>query len=381
MKKSSRYVLSIFIYCIVGIFFLALISSPISSSWWVKNVAIYYHNIIGFITNIFPFAFFEIVVLLLVILLIIRLVQLFKAIMMKNMALIFKKIYKIITFALNLLFIYTAIAGVAYYREAIPLPSYEGKMTQELVTEALDYYLNDYNSLSKKFERTAKNVSRCPYTFNQLSSLMQKEMKRLDDNQYFTKHNAKAKGSWISPLLSELQITGINFAFTSEANVNTAMPWIDLPFTIAHEIAHMKGVLRENDANLTALYICVTSQDDYVRYSGYFRGFYSLLEIKQLTNSNEYLHYINNLSPEIIYDNRDYVDYFNDHDLLSKLSYYINNIYLKVFGQKDGMGSYDDKSDVEDTNQKDENGFPIYTYINYSPYQKLLVQLFLNKNV
>ncbi len=376
MKKSSKYVLQIFLYCFLFIFFLIIMSSKTASSWWTKNIAVYYHEIIGTITNILPFNLFELIVLLLVSLALYYFVKIIQSFKQKNKFLIAKRIYNFFTYFLKLILIYTAIAGVAFYREALPFKLYEDEVSQEYLDSALNYYLSDYNSLSKTFARNNKNVSICPYSFSELSSLMQKEITRLDKFDYFTKHNAKAKSAIISPILSELHITGINFAFSSEAMVNTSMPSIDLPFTIAHEIAHNKGVLREDDANLVALYICMTSQDNYVRYSGYFRGFYSLLEIKQLTSYADYEGIVKQLSQEILYDNNDYVNYFRKHDMMKDVANFFNNIYLKFYGQKDGVGTYDDRSDVEDTNQKDENGHPIYQYINYSPFQKMMLELY-----
>ncbi len=379
MKKTTKYLLSIFLYIIFSIILLIAISSPQNASWWTKNISSIYYVIVGNITNWFFFSFFELIVILFIILLIRRVIILCKSFKTKRFSIIFNKIYKLFSYILKLCLIYTAVAGVAFYREGINLPLYNKEMTPELVYDALAYFEKDYVELSKSFSRDKNNVSKCPYTFKELSSLMQNEMHRLDTNPYFTKNNFKVKGTWFSPLLSEFHVTGINFAYTAEANVNYIMPSIDIPFTIAHELAHLKGVMREDDANLTALYVCLTSEIPYVRYSGYFRGFYSLLEIKQLTKYDEYEHFISQLSNEIILDNRDYVDYFKKHDMLNKISNFFNNLYLKFYGQKDGTGSYNDVSEIVDSGKKDEDGNTIYNYIEYSPYQKLMMQLYVDK--
>lgn len=379
MKKSTKYLISIFIYIVFAIILLIMVSSPKYASWWTKNISSIYYSVIGNMTNWFFFSFFELLVILFIVLLIKKVVVLSNSYKTKNFSTIFKRLYKLFSYITKLCLVYTAVAGIAYYREPINLPLYNQEMTSELVYNALTYFEDDYVKLSKSFTRDKNNVSKCPYTFNELSALMQKEMYRLDSNSYFTKNNFKAKGTWFSPLLSEFHVTGINFAFSAEANVNYIMPSIDIPFTIAHELAHLKGVMREDDANLTALYICLTSEIPYVRYSGYFRGFYSLLEIKQLTKYEEYEFFINHLSNEILFDNRDYVNYFKKHDMLNEISNFFNNIYLKFYGQKKGTGSYNDVSEIIDSGQKDENGNAIYNYVEYSPYQKLMMQLYLDK--
>ena len=69
--------------------------------------------------------------------------------------------------------------------------------------------------------------------------------------------------------MSDLQISGIYSFFTGEANVNVEYPDYCLPFTAAHELSHQRGICRENEANFVAFLVCIGSEDDYIRYSGY----------------------------------------------------------------------------------------------------------------
>lgn len=376
MRKTYKYILKLFVLCAISLFLLIVISQPNYASWWVKNVSSIYHKVVGGITNNIPFSIFEIIVSLLIFVLCSYLIKLIRACITKRKLIIAKQIYNISTFCIKIILVYTAISGVGYHRESVDIPLYNENVSDELVNDAISYFLNDYNALSRSFKKDDNHVSICPYSFEELSKLMNEEMQRLNVSPYFIKTNITAKKSVFSPILSKLHITGINFAFTSEASINSAMPKIDLPFTIAHEMAHIKGVMREDDANLTALYICLTSKNDYIRYSGYFRGFYSLLEIKQLTNYKEYSSIVKNISEEILYDNYYYSQYFAKHDLLNNISKFFNNLYLKFNGQKDGIYSYDDTSKTEDTNEKDEYGNAIYKYIEYSPYQKLMFNIY-----
>jgi hypothetical protein len=64
-------------------------------------------------------------------------------------------------------------------------------------------------------------------------------------------------------------ITGIFSPFTGEANINIEYPDYSLPFTAAHEFAHQRGIAREDEANFIAHLVCVSSEDEFVRYSGY----------------------------------------------------------------------------------------------------------------
>ena len=71
--------------------------------------------------------------------------------------------------------------------------------------------------------------------------------------------SAKAIAS--SHWLSYLDFTGFFFPFTGEACVNTDFPVSLFPSTVAHELAHQRGVAREQDANFVAVLSGLESGD------------------------------------------------------------------------------------------------------------------------
>ena len=73
----------------------------------------------------------------------------------------------------------------------------------------------------------------------------------------------------LSHLWSYTGITGMYFPFFAEANVNVDVPMYTMPFTICHELAHTRGIAREQDANLAAFLSCISSDRADFRYSGY----------------------------------------------------------------------------------------------------------------
>lgn len=78
----------------------------------------------------------------------------------------------------------------------------------------------------------------------------------------------RAKPVVLSRLLSYIHYTGFFFPYTAEANLNADSPACLLPSTIAHELAHLRGVAREDEANFCAVVACMESGDDEYRYSG-----------------------------------------------------------------------------------------------------------------
>lgn len=77
------------------------------------------------------------------------------------------------------------------------------------------------------------------------------------------------KPVYFSGLMSRLGTSGIYSPFTGEPNYNAIIPDADLPFTVAHEMAHRRGFARESEANFVAFLVCANSAHPYVRYSGY----------------------------------------------------------------------------------------------------------------
>ena len=61
------------------------------------------------------------------------------------------------------------------------------------------------------------------------------------------------KGIVCSKVMSLIDFSGFFFPFTGEANVNMDMPAHDLASTCAHELCHLNGIAREQEANFYAV--------------------------------------------------------------------------------------------------------------------------------
>ena len=90
---------------------------------------------------------------------------------------------------------------------------------------------------------------------------------------------APPKAVYASEVLTRLGISGVYSPLTGEPNYNADIPDFQLPFSIAHEMAHQRGVARESEANFVAYVVCVNSRDPFVRYSGYRNGLGVLSEL------------------------------------------------------------------------------------------------------
>ncbi len=76
-----------------------------------------------------------------------------------------------------------------------------------------------------------------------------------------------AKPVFFSRIMSHLDFTGFFFPFTGEANINVDSPAALIPSTIAHELAHQRGVAEEDEANFVAVLSSLESGDPFFCYS------------------------------------------------------------------------------------------------------------------
>ena len=93
---------------------------------------------------------------------------------------------------------------------------------------------------------------------------------------------APPKPVFSSEVLTRLGISGIYSPYTGEPNYNSDIPDFQLPFSIAHEMAHQRGVARESEANFVAYVVCINARDSFVRYSGYRNGIGVLSELARV---------------------------------------------------------------------------------------------------
>ena len=75
-----------------------------------------------------------------------------------------------------------------------------------------------------------------------------------------------------------------------EANYNDVMYVMNMPSTMCHELAHLKGFIREDEANLIGYLACVQSEDIYFCYSGYLSVLYYIdRDFRQAAGYERYL--------------------------------------------------------------------------------------------
>jgi hypothetical protein len=151
---------------------------------------------------------------------------------------------------------------------------------------------------------------------------------------------APPKPVYSSEVLTRLGISGVYFPFTAEPNYNADIPDFQVPFSIAHEMAHQRGVARESEANFVAYVVCVSSRDPFVRYSGYRNGLGVLSELYRV-EPEKARELIRQLGAGYREDSRRAALFWaKASGATGALSHRVNDLYLRANRVKAGAADY-----------------------------------------
>ncbi len=277
--------------------------------------------------------------------------------------------------------IYTATASMTYNRKDLPADIYSQYSSKDLTyAEALEIANIIIDRANETFSATKHDIDGnivYPFNYKELCDMMKEEYKRLD-NRYFSSYTPSGKRIINKTIMSELHITGVFFAPFGEANVNGNENNLYLPHTLAHEIAHSKGVMKEFQADIVSCYVLLQSDNPYLSYGAYVQCLNSALNIVSLyPDSKADCDLLEAKVNDAIYtERRNYTAFYSQFHHFDDLGDFLNDIYLKLQKQPDGSGSYVKPGEIIDTGNTDNDGRPIVEVVNFSGMQNLLITLY-----
>ena len=208
--------------------------------------------------------------------------------------------------------------------------------TSIIITETLNELSSDV-----LYDNTGASVM--PYGYYELSSNVYKAYELYEEN-YGAMINFRTliKPIILSEPLTYTHISGIYTFFTGESNVNTNYPDYIVATSTAHEMAHQRGVARENEANFTAFVVLSSSDDSFLKYSAYLDVYSDVMGALASADSGLYIEVYSMLNEKVRNDLDSYSRFFDKYrnSTASDISNSINDSYLQANGQKDGIKSY-----------------------------------------
>ena len=145
-----------------------------------------------------------------------------------------------------------------------------------------------------------------------------------------------------SEALSYMTFTGFFFPFTGEANINVHCPASSIPSTIAHEIAHQRGVAEEDEANFVAVLASMEDGNPAYCYSSCLMAYTYLGNALYGANYEAWADNYMSIAPEVIIDMRNSSSYWDTYrdTKVNAASDAVYTGFLKSYGQTDGLKTY-----------------------------------------
>jgi hypothetical protein len=153
--------------------------------------------------------------------------------------------------------------------------------------------------------------------------------------------HACPKGFLTSRIMSYLGIEGFFFPFTAEANINIDIPTFLIPFSASHELAHLGGYAREEEANFIACLACRAHPDIDFRYAGRLSELIYILNALYETDNGTYNGLREDLHPGIWRDMAFLNHFWDEYEgVMEEVAEAVNDVYLKSNSQEEGILSY-----------------------------------------
>ena len=152
----------------------------------------------------------------------------------------------------------------------------------------------------------------------------------------------RAKPVIFSRIMSYTNTTGFFFPYTAEANINVDCPMTMLPATIGHELAHQRGVAREDEANFVGILACMEDGDPAYAYSGALMAYVYLGNALHDTDYDSWLRIASSFSEPIRRDLAAHNAYWAQFETpVATISDTVYETFLETYGDDRGMKSYD----------------------------------------
>lgn len=187
-----------------------------------------------------------------------------------------------------------------------------------------------------------QSASVMPYSVDELSEKLMDAYARVCEKYTFIQQlNSRVKPITCSEPMTYTHISGVYTMFTGEANINVNYPDYVIPYTAAHELAHQRGIARENEANFVAFLVCMESDDPYIRYSGYLNMYEYVASALYSASREYYSAVLSTLDLRMRYEMIAYSQFFDRYreNVVADVSQAVNNSYLVIQGTE-GTKSY-----------------------------------------
>lgn len=348
-RRINKYIpkISIF-FLLLGIIASAVHISSIFSTpfanFWSDNISSRLRSLMAHLTAFIPFSLAEfIVVSSPIILVCVMVVAVRKA--ERGSRYLIRCVAGICSVLALIYSVFVFNFGVSYRTTSLDkrLGIERTKVSGEDLYNTITIAIEHLNTLADDVIYVEGKGSVRPYSHEETVRLCTESYAKLAEEYPFIKNiDAPVKQIMLSEFMTYTHISGVYTFFTGEANLNTNYPYFVNVYTTAHEMAHQRGIARENEANFIAYLVCITSDDPYMQYAGYLNMYEYLISPLYRASPGLYTKASRALDVKVKYDLSCYSDFFDKYrdNAAADVSDAVNNTYLVLQGSSEGSKSY-----------------------------------------
>lgn len=351
MKKHSRGVMgwgpAALLLCSLGVLALAR-AFPAASEWYAVRIYPLLVRTVGGLFGLLPFSLAEWVVYALISCGGIWLCRLLTLAVRRNREGLKKRFFsglqKIFWTASVIFCLFTFQCGVNYYRS--PFSAFSGLVTRPSHAEELAALTaelaGEANRLAPLCDAAPEGQTLLGFSQREASLCGVSAMQALaQDYPALSGYYPPAKPVLFSRGLSWLDLTGVYFPPTIEANYNADAPAFHIPATICHELSHLRGFMREDEANFIAYLACRKSGEPVFQYSGTMVALIHTMNALYSASPELYAETAAAFGERIWADLRFNSAYWQQFEgPAATVSNFANDTYLKANAQPEGVRSY-----------------------------------------
>ena len=349
MEQEKKLKAPKFAYVLFGIAGLSLviyivaISNTAFADFFNRYISSIPRGILALLTNILPISFAELLIIFspIILFFIIRAaikkysaswhdVGIFCITVLSVLSLIFST------------FVFAFGTGYHNYSLDKKLDLDKKEVSAEELAKTAEWLIDEVNSSLYAVEFKDKSSSVNPYTIRQTNLLLLDAYKKLSSEyDFLPKLTSYVKPIILSKPMTYTHISGVYTFFTGEANVNTNGPDYSIPYTMAHELAHQRGIAREDEANFIAFLVCINTNDPYIKYCGYMNLCEYVLGALYSADQKLWEEAYKKLDNRAIYEMIAYNEFYEKYqdNVVGEISGAINDAYLQANGTE-GTKSY-----------------------------------------
>ncbi len=209
-----------------------------------------------------------------------------------------------------------------------------------LVSEQL---VNELNELCNEIKYDETGASVMPYSYDEMSEkICEAYEKFVEKNGVLRTFSSRVKPLMISEPMTYTHISGIYSFMSGESNLNVNYPDFIVASTAAHEMAHQRGIAREDECNFIGFAVLLESDDPFLRYSAYLDIYPNILNALRGEDAKLSAQLASKLDKRVVNDRVSYSKFFQKYadSVASQVAGSINNSYLQANGQENGTKSY-----------------------------------------